>query len=245
MLYTAKTDVGKVRTHNEDSVYAAREAAYELYAVADGMGGHQGGETASKMAIDGLSNLVGEYAPQMRDDGLLLRRAVGETNRNIYQQASREPGLYGMGTTLTCAFLRGGILTIAHVGDSRAYMLRKGVFVQLTQDHSYVAELVRMGQLTAQEARTHPQRNIIIRALGLESSVRADIETVQIRAQDMFLLCSDGLTNHVGDEQMRQVLLSEGTLAAKADRLIDMAIEGGGSDNISVVLLKAQEGESA
>ena len=134
---------------------------------------------------------------------------------------------------------------VFNVGDSRAYMLRKGVFVQLTQDHSYVAELVRMGQLTAQEARTHPQRNIIIRALGSESSVRADIETVQIRAQDMFLLCSDGLTNHVGDEQMRQVLLSEGTLAAKADRLIDMAIEGGGSDNISVVLLKAQVGESA
>ncbi len=143
--------------------------------------------------------------------------------RNIYHRPARSRALT-QGTTLTCAFLRGGILTIAQVGDSRAYMLRKGVFVQLTQDHSYVAELVRMGQLTAQEARTHPQRNIIIRALGSESSVRADIETVQIRAQDMFLLCSDGLTNHVGDEQMRQVLLSEGTLAAKADRLNDMAI---------------------
>ncbi len=138
--------MGKVRTHNEDSVYAAREAAYELYAVADGMGGHQGGETASKMAIDGLSNSFGNMPRKCATTGFCCAVRWGRPTVTFTSRPAGSRAFTAWATTLTCAFLRGGILTIAHVGDSRAYMLRKGVFVQLTQDHSYVAELVRMGR---------------------------------------------------------------------------------------------------
>lgn len=245
MFYTAKTDVGKVRPHNEDSIFAARESGYELYAVADGMGGHQGGETASTMAVEGLSSLVAKYEANMQDTVLLLRRIVSEVNREIYRKAEKTPELLGMGTTLTCAFKRGNLLTFAHVGDSRAYLLRAGTLKQLTQDHSYVAELVRMGQITEKEALVHPRRNIITRAVGTDVSVRTDIESVTLRSGDMFLLCSDGLTNHVRDEQIKRVLSGKGSLAEKGDKLIDLAIKDGGSDNISVVLLQTQEGEIA
>ena len=209
----------------------------DTFAVADGMGGAQAGEVASRTA----ANVVegggeGEGTPEER-----MTRLVREANRLIFDKAQKDESRRGMGTTLTAALVEGDGVTVAHVGDSRAYRLRDGELEQLTHDHSLVAELERSGQLSPEAAEHHPQRSIITRALGPEADVEVDAHTHRARDGDVFLLCSDGLTGMVSDAEMAGILRAEDTLEDAAQALVRAANQGGGRDNITVVLFRVAE----
>jgi PPM family protein phosphatase len=231
--FACHSDTGLQRRANEDSAYAAAP----LFVVADGMGGAQAGEVASKMAIESFEHgLDGTGSPEER-----LGQRVREANRQIYERSRTESGQEGMGTTLTAAYLDDAELAIAHVGDSRAYLFRDGELTRLTRDHSLVDELVQQGKLTEAEAAEHPQRSIITRALGPEPEVTPDTFTYTVRAGDVLLLCSDGLTSMVSEETVAKVLGAASSLDEAARTLIDQANEAGGRDNITVVLFRLEE----
>jgi PPM family protein phosphatase len=227
------TDVGRQREANEDTLVDAPP----LFAVADGMGGAQAGEVASRTAANVLITDPGEDGtPEQR-----LTRLIREANRRIFQMAQHDPSLRGMGTTLTAAVLVGDGVTVGHVGDSRAYRFRDDRLEQLTHDHSLVAELERSGKLSPEDAEHHPQRSIITRALGPESDVEVDAHTHAARAGDVYLLCSDGLTGMVSDRDIAALLSSPGSLQDTADALVRAANQSGGNDNITVVLFRVGE----
>jgi protein phosphatase len=228
-----RTDTGRQRRENEDSAYVHAP----VFVVADGMGGAQAGEVASRMAIETFEEgLPGSGTPEGR-----LAELVRDANQRIYDRSRAEHGRAGMGTTLTAAYLADGDLAIAHVGDSRAYLLRDGQLTRLTQDHSLVDELVRQGKLTEAQAAEHPQRSIITRALGPEPEVEVDTFSYPMQVGDVLLLCSDGLTSMVSEVRVAEILRGAATLDEAADRLIDEANEAGGRDNITVVLSRLAE----
>jgi protein phosphatase len=230
-----RTDTGRQRRENEDSAYVRAP----VFVVADGMGGAQAGEVASRIAVETFERgLPGSGTPEGR-----LAELVRDANQRIYDRSRAEHGRAGMGTTLTAAYLADGDLAIAHVGDSRAYLLRDGQLTRLTQDHSLVDELVRQGKLTEAQAAEHPQRSIITRALGPEPEVEVDTFSYPMRSGDVLLLCSDGLTSMVSEDRMAEILRGSTTLDEAADRLIDEANEAGGRDNITVVLSRLGEVE--
>jgi protein phosphatase len=230
---TFKTDTGRQRRENEDSAFARAP----VFVVADGMGGAQAGEVASKIAIEAFESGLGDSGtPEER-----LAGRVRAANREIYDRSRSEHGREGMGTTLTAAYLDDGSVAIAHVGDSRAYLFRDGELTRLTQDHSLVDELVRRGKLTEEQAAEHPQRSIITRALGPEPTVEVDTWTYPVRPGDVLLLCSDGLTSMVPDERIAEVLGSAESLDQAGNRLIHVANEAGGRDNITVVLWRVED----
>jgi PPM family protein phosphatase len=230
---TCKTDTGRQRRDNEDSAFARAP----VFVVADGMGGAQAGEVASRLAIEAFERGVpGAGNPEER-----LATVVREANHQIYERSRADRGRAGMGTTLTAAYVDDAHVAIAHVGDSRAYLFRDGTLQRLTQDHSLVDELVRRGKLTEEQAAEHPQRSIITRALGPEPDVEVDTWTYPARAGDVILLCSDGLTSMISEEQVREVLTAHDNLDAAADALIAQANEAGGRDNITVVLFRLEE----
>jgi PPM family protein phosphatase len=226
----ARTDVGRVREGNEDS-YMAEEP---LFAVADGMGGHQGGEVASKLALDTLRNAT---------DGEALARAVQDANRAVFEQAGRDPGLAGMGTTLTAFLADGDTLRLAHVGDSRAYLLRDGDLQRITTDHTVVEGLVEKGELTPQEASIHPQRSILTRAIGVEGEVKVDQASIDLLPGDRLLLCSDGLTGMIDEAETKRILEEHADPQAAADALVEAANEAGGQDNITAVVIDVADAE--
>ncbi len=225
------SDVGRQRDANEDSFVVATP----VFAVADGMGGAQAGEVASRTAAD-VFQAAGEASDGTPEER--LTRMVREANRRIFDEAARHESLRGMGTTLTAALVEGDAVTLAHVGDSRAYRHRDGELEQLTHDHSLVAELERSGQLTAEAAEHHPQRSIITRALGPEADVEVDAHSHRARDGDVFLLCSDGLTGMVADDEMAAILRSAGGLKEAVEALVRAANQSGGRDNITVVLFR-------
>jgi serine/threonine protein phosphatase PrpC len=228
-----RTDTGRQRRGNEDSAFARAP----VFAVADGMGGAQAGEVASRLAVETLeAGLPDEGTPEQR-----LAEVVRRANHRIHELSLAEHERAGMGTTLTAAYLDGGYVAIAHVGDSRAYLFREGQLTRLTQDHSLVEELRQRGKLTEEEAADHPQRSIITRALGPEPEVQVDTLSQAVRSGDVVLLCSDGLTSMISEEQIGQILASSPTLQAAADELIDSANAAGGKDNITVVLFRVEE----
>lgn len=226
-----RTDIGKVRQSNQDALIAAPEM--RLWGVADGMGGHNGGETASAGARDGLVQQLSGKSP---DQGA-LRTAIGAVNRSLYLQQKEDDALSGMGTTLTALWVSDSCVYIGHVGDSRAYRLRDGEFKQMTEDHSVVAELLRSGMLTPEQAAAHPMRNVITRAVGTEDSIEIDLMCEERQAGDIWLLCSDGLHGMVTDEQMAEIIKNN-KLEKAADKLIRAALDAGGRDNVSLVLLQ-------
>ncbi len=228
--HAGRTDVGRQRSANEDDFVLAPP----FFAVADGMGGAKAGEVASAMAtgvFEGESD-SGEPAEAQ------LARILREANRRIHDLAVADESHRGMGTTLTAAKVTGDEISLAHVGDSRAYRMRDGELEQLTKDHSLVAELERSGQITAEAAEHHPQRSIITRALGPEPEVEVDTYTVTGREGDLFLLCSDGLTSMISDEEIGSILRAAESLDAAADALVRAANQSGGKDNITVVLFR-------
>ena len=233
------TDVGRVRTVNQDLPLERPN----LYAVADGMGGHVGGEVAARVAVETLEQAF-ERAPTV--DG--LREAVSEANTAVWHESQANADLRGMGTTLTALALVGGtegrdMLALANVGDSRAYVFSDGDLIQVTDDHSLAEERMRHGEMTEEEAAVHPQRHILTRALGVSSEVETDMWELELRAGDRVLLCSDGLTNEVETEEMASVLRTVADPQDAAQRLVDVANEHGGADNITVVVVDVQVGE--
>lgn len=233
-----RTDTGRQRRGNEDAYFARSP----LFAVADGMGGAQAGEVASRLAVEvleqGLPNSAGSIEER-------LRERVREANARINEVGQSDEQRAGMGTTLTVAHVGEDELTVAHVGDSRLYRLRDGTLERLTDDHTLVDELVRQGKLTPEEADEHPQRSIITRALGPERGVEADSRTWPARAGDVYLICSDGLTSMVGEARVGELLAASPSLSAAGRVLIEAANDAGGRDNITVVLFRLEEvGES-
>ena len=230
MKVTARTHIGNVRASNQDALLVL-EGPHGLYGVADGMGGHQAGDVASRMAVEQMMAALGEKKPAEK----LLRQGIQEANRRIFEAQQQDKALSGMGTTLTVIWEDKKRVLLGHVGDSRAYRLRGDQFTQVSQDHSMVAEMVRDGLLTQEEADRHPYRNIIPRALGTDEEVEADILEMDKQPGDIYLICSDGLTEYVKDQQLK-ALLTDLPLEEAADTLLDMALKGGGRDNISLVL---------
>jgi len=226
--WAALTDIGRVRSHNEDSVLAQPP----LFVVADGLGGHEAGEVASSIAVE----TVRDHAPR-RPDAKALGRAVRAANREVIRAAREGYGKQGMGTTMTAAIVERNRIAIAQVGDSRAYLLHAGTLQRLTDDHSMVADMIRRGQLTEAEARYHPNRSVITRALGTDPNMAADTFDVEAAPGDRLLLASDGLTGMLEDGMIAEILATyrEPSVAARA--LIDAANEAGGHDNISVVVV--------
>ena len=226
------TDTGRERRSNEDNSFARPP----LFAVADGMGGARAGEVASGIVVETLEKDMPDGMPPEKGLAELTR----EANQRIHEKATSDAERAGMGTTLTAAYVGDGNVALAHVGDSRAYRLRDGKLQQLTNDHSLVGELVRRGKLTEQQAEEHPQRSVITRALGPEAAVEVDSFSVDARPDDVFLLCSDGLTSMVAPETITDILRQADTLDAAARRLVDTANENGGRDNITVVLFRIE-----
>src|SRR3954469_23847279 len=233
--HVGKSDVGRQRTSNEDSLLLEPP----FFVVADGMGGARAGEVASQIATEEFGNQPGdELPPEQR-----LETIARSANRRIYDLAAADESRRGMGTTLTAAMVVGDEVSLGHVGDSRCYRLRDGELEQLTNDHSLVAELERTGQITPEAAEHHPQRSIITRALGPEPDVEVDTYTLPAREGDVYLLCSDGLTSMISDEEVRTILASAGSLDEAADALVRAANQSGGKDNITVVLFRLGEEE--
>jgi PPM family protein phosphatase len=233
-----KTDTGRQRTANEDSYFARAP----VFAVADGMGGAQAGEVASRIAAGAFEKGVDSDEPA---EGQLEEIAQG-ANRAIHDLAKKDSSRAGMGTTLTAALVHDDEVALGHVGDSRAYVLRDGELKRLTKDHSLVEELRRQGRLTEEQAEEHPQRSIITRALGPEPEVNVDTMTYPARDGDVFLLCSDGLTTMVPDDEIRKIMLESKSLRSAVNKLVDAANGRGGRDNITAVAFRvAEEGEKA
>ena len=228
-----KTDTGRQRRTNEDSVFARPP----LFAVADGMGGARAGEVASQMVVEVLEGGIPDGGSAEEH----LAERAREANRRIHERAQTEASRAGMGTTLTAAYVGEDAVSVAHVGDSRAYRMRDGELEMITRDHSLVGELVRRGKLTEQEAEEHPQRSVITRALGPEAAVDVDTWTFPAQAGDLFLLCSDGLTSMVGEARIRELLEEHPELREAGQALIKEANERGGRDNISVVLFRLED----
>jgi len=236
----AGTDVGLARSGNEDSHLRGRT----VFAVADGLGGHQGGEVASAMAVEPLAALDGRAFADADEAAQALTAAIRAANQAILQRGRSDPELWGMGTTVTAAAVaHDRVLQLAHVGDSRAYLLRKGAPLrQLTTDHTVVAEAVERGLLTRQQAAIHPQRGVVTRAVGLDPDVLVDLpEPLELEPGDQVLLCSDGLTEVVDDEQIAGVLAEQVDGGDACGTLIAAANRAGGPDNVTVVLLRVAD----
>lgn len=228
LAWGSRTDVGRIREHNEDSYLIN----FPLFAVADGMGGHAAGEVASTIAISSLAECGITKA-----DPYALGAAVEQANREVIAGAQRGMGRAGMGTTCTAVVIEGNRMAVGHVGDSRAYLLHGGKLLRVTHDHSFVEELVEAGEITPEEARVHPNRSVITRALGNDPNMRADAFTVDVTAGDRVLLCSDGLSSMITDAAIEEIMVSSPKPQGCADRLVDQALDAGGLDNVTVIVI--------
>jgi protein phosphatase len=229
-----KTDVGRTRDANEDSYLADGP----LFGIADGMGGHVAGDIASQTTVKVITEAAAEHPPEKPED---LESYVVAANRAVYEQAQGDPRLKGMGTTCTIVFVQGSSAHLAHVGDSRAYLFRNGELSQVTEDHSLVQRMVQEGKLRQEDAPRHPQRNIISRALGVEPEVQVDLLTLELLAGDRLIVNSDGLSDMLSDDEIRDVLAETSGPEEAAEKLVTAANEAGGVDNITVVVLDVED----
>lgn len=239
MKFHAITDVGRVRSQNQDNVYGTVRRIGELpnlFLVADGMGGHNAGDYASKRAIE----LVLESVTLCREKEpvSILREAITKANQTLYQEASDTQEKSGMGTTFVAATIAGRELLVANVGDSRLYVLHDQQLKQVTLDHSLVEEMVRTGSMSSEAAYHHPKKHMITRAVGAEADIDIDFFDVPLSGDEIILMCSDGLSNMVEDERIRSLLLAEGTTGQRAESLVQAANQKGGSDNITVIVVE-------
>ena len=232
MKVVAKTHCGKVRPINEDR-YLVPEEGDSIVLVADGMGGHKAGEVASETA----AQTIRACAVKMHGREISIKTAlkwVRQANQIIYRMANEKPECMGMGTTMTFLYFMNKHALLAHVGDSRCYRIRDGRIMQLTKDHSLVAELVRIGEITPEQARNHPYRNIITRALGTDDYVAVDAQDIPVEENDVYLLCSDGLSNYLEEDELLHAVQNQPSYAL-CDHLVQIALDRGGRDNITVV----------
>lgn len=237
----AKTDVGKARDMNQDYYYiSSPEDPLKIYILADGMGGYNGGEIASKLATTTALSYIQsnfENTPKEREDILkLVKSAMEYANMVVYEKSKEQKDLDGMGTTLEVCLIYNNKLYLGHVGDSRIYRLRGEFFRKLTHDHSYVQKLVKDGTITQEEANHHPKKNMLMKALGCTAFVEPDVTVKGFIKDDIILICSDGLTNMVEEQEIYNILKKEGTLAA--EKLVEKANENGGYDNITAIVIR-------
>lgn len=245
MKTAQKTDVGRIRMINEDRCVVYDDYhGFLLAIVADGMGGHQAGDVASLMAVEGITEHLEGIHTSMTTSELktAVREAIEKTNHVIFRMASSSEQHRGMGTTVVVILVAGSTVIIAHIGDSRAYLANAEGITQLTEDHSLVNELLKLGQITAEEAATHPRRNWLTRALGTEPVIEIDVNEFSWSEHDMILICSDGLSGHLDDDTIWKLLISEDDVEHKVEALVDQALEAGGEDNITAVLLACEKG---
>ena len=240
MRIVAKTDKGNVRDSNQDA-YAVGEFSDEVVwsVVCDGMGGAAGGNIASALAVKVISDKINaSYRNQMRDSSIknMLDSALTAANIEVFDFDEAQPDLRGMGTTVVCAIVRDNQAYIVHAGDSRAYVINNGNIRQITTDHSMVQDLLLRGKITPEEAEHHPNKNIITRAVGVNKAIEIDFEQIDLEDDDTLLICTDGLSNYVSNDEMLE-LMSDGKHYAFADRLVKKANENGGGDNITVVVI--------
>lgn len=228
MKAVSRTDIGKVRKNNEDSVLLTNN----LFAVADGMGGHNGGKEASEHAIKLMRTLLVNKKANKED----MITAIEAANRRLFEKQEEDETLKGMGTTLSALWSDDDFMVVGHVGDSRIYLYRDGVLTQITQDHSLVAELIRNGFITPQEAENHPYRNVITRAIGTHKNIMVDAFRIPVQANDKWLICSDGLHGMVPLDVIEKCLCLP-SMNETADELMNAALENGGRDNVSLVLI--------
>ncbi|MGL4789855.1 MAG: Stp1/IreP family PP2C-type Ser/Thr phosphatase [Anaerotignaceae bacterium] len=233
---------GELRENNEDFIYVSKEEdKLNLYIVADGMGGHNAGEVASKYAVDFFVEYTNNILENNFDESQIsdtLVEAISYCNKEIYEKSLLKEELSGMGTTLTCGVIYNNKLIVAHVGDSRAYLFRDGTLTQITKDHSYVMEMVKQGKLTLEDAKVHPNRNIITKAIGSKETIQADVFIEHLKDKDLIMLCSDGLSTMVSDEEITNILNSNVDENLMVEILVNKANENGGKDNISTIVVR-------
>lgn len=241
MNIKALTDVGKIRKINEDSYRTFTSKKYTYAMVADGMGGHQAGEVASGMAVD----IIGKYIDQNMSDDLdkfqameVLRQGFLHANADIYEYSCENDSAMGMGTTATLCMIRNDALIFAHVGDSRAYLIKDDI-KQLTRDHSYVQELVKLGEITPEEAKRHPRRNYITRAMGVEPMLKVDTGVKPYEGETL-LICSDGLFGEIEDSELLEIINQNG-VEKGVEKLVELANERGGADNMTAVVVEGED----
>ena len=241
MRVASKTDIGNIRENNEDVLYTSISpigGLPNLFLVADGMGGHKAGEVASQNAMKFFLEYINNTPC---NDGELLdymAGAVSYANNSVYMMSLTDPAYFGMGTTLSACVVADGKAFIAHIGDSRIYLINNKKLLQLTNDHTFVSEMVRAGQFSKEEAERHPSKNALTRALGVEQNVSADAPIAVVAPGDMLLLCSDGLSNMVPEKEITEILISDRDVEAKSEALIECAKRNGGVDNITAIVIE-------
>ena len=241
-----RCDIGRVRPNNEDSLLAlppwrepALSAGVCLFVVSDGMGGHASGEVASKMAVENMRQWLSRHHAEAFS-AQALETAVAETNHLIFERSSSEVQLKGMGTTMSVLLMKGNQALIGHVGDSRVYLLRDGALKQVTRDHTLVGEQVRLGKITPDEARKHPTRHILTRAMGVREFVTMDSELLELQPGDIFLMCSDGIYGLLNEAEIKETLQGN-PFSETADKLVEKANNAGGTDNSTAITIKVKE----
>ncbi len=234
MEYFALSDIGKYRELNEDSYLANGK----IFAVADGLGGHAAGEVASSIALKVIEDRMNKTFKDRKEIEQEMLETIKEANRIVFKKAFQKPELHGMGTTLTIAVPFKNELLIGHVGDSRAYLLRDGNLKRLTEDHTLVFQMIKEGKLKEEEAEFHPLRSTLTRALGTNEFINIDFISLTLKPNDLILLCTDGLSSMISDSQIAQIFQEESDLKKMAEKLVKLANERGGIDNITVVLIK-------
>ncbi|MEX1029205.1 MAG: Stp1/IreP family PP2C-type Ser/Thr phosphatase [Paenibacillaceae bacterium] len=239
-----KTDIGRIRSVNEDCAAVHSDMnGLTLALLADGMGGHKAGDVASQMTIDVVQRELKavHHGMSVKQWEEAIIRAIDLANAEVYNKSMQSPEFLGMGTTIVIGLLTNNRLSIAHIGDSRAYLIHKGQFTRITEDHSLVNELLKSGQISQEEAIVHPRRNVITRALGTEAKIEADISHTEWYPGDTLLLCTDGLSNLLAEDSMIEILNMDLSLEGKVDLLIERALEAGGDDNVTVVLVSNEQ----
>ncbi len=237
MKISSATSVGKIRAVNEDAFFVSELSSQDalLAVVADGMGGHNAGEIASSEAINAIKDVAQKNESDAKE---MLIEAINAANSVVYKMSQDQQTLFGMGTTITACLISDTKVTAAQVGDSRLYLIRDNMILQITKDHSLVEMLIENGTITKEDAKHHPQKNVITRAIGTDSTVEADIYEFSIDVGDIILLCSDGLVNMVEDEKILSIIKKTRNFENTADKLVHEAENAGGNDNITVILIK-------
>ena len=242
MIKTAsRSDVGKKRQLNQDVVYSSELPVGNLpnlFIIADGMGGHKAGDYASRYAVDTIEKETLESLEENPE--IILQKAISKANKDIREISHRNPDMEGMGTTIVAATIYGKYMKVANVGDSRLYIINGKKIKQITRDHSLVEEMVRIGELDRTSARNHPNKNIITRAVGVTASVVADFFDVELKDGDVILMCSDGLSNMLEDEEIRMIACAQRDIIEKAEALVRAANNNGGKDNISLIIIEPE-----
>lgn len=245
MKYFSKSDIGLVRSKNEDSLVVLQKYGMTLAVIADGMGGHLGGQKASNLAIETIQNswenVQQAFLPYESENW--IRETIAIANETVFNSGHENPEYEGMGTTIVLALLSGANATIGNIGDSRCYLYENNDFNQITEDHSFINYLIKSGEITVEDAEHHPRKNVLTRALGTNEKVEIDIKTIQLESSSILLLCSDGLYGKVNTDFLIEQILSDTTLEEKANQYIEEAKNNGGEDNISVIILQSQESE--